>query len=215
MGHRLPRCVIAEHSAVRGVKASAVLLIGAKNKVASFKIVLQRRFQEGAFVGWCIFRILLCPSGVCVVLHLLQHRRDVKLDIAPFLSSFHLLANLWSHSMNADPTWFNQELLLTPAAVLCRKGFRREETHFWGLVWVATNGHSTIEVSAVSHNWNWILASSFCSAPSNIVAGIGIYQCLCVYIYIFFFSLWDCFMPMKGWLCHFFPGCLQFRLTHK
>lgn len=66
MGHRLPRCVIAEHSAVRGVRVSAVLLIGTENKVASFKMVLQQHFQEGAFVGWCIFREFHCVPEVCV-----------------------------------------------------------------------------------------------------------------------------------------------------
>lgn len=35
--------------------------------------------------------------------------------------------------MNAEPTQFNQELLLTPTAVLCRKYLKREETHFLGL----------------------------------------------------------------------------------
>lgn len=44
MGHRLPRCVIAEQAAVRGAGVSEVLLIAAGNKVASFNVILQRHF---------------------------------------------------------------------------------------------------------------------------------------------------------------------------
>lgn len=78
MGHRLPCCVITEHPAEKrgSVEACAVHLISNKKKMAFFKVFcrgVSRRMHlwDGGFL-----EILLYPSVMCIVLHLLQHGRD-------------------------------------------------------------------------------------------------------------------------------------------
>lgn len=137
MGHRLPCCVITEHPAVRRVSLRHLQY---PSSVMRKKWLLSKVFHRGVsgkmrlWDGGFLENFIVSLSYVCSALFAAAWKGPwSSVSLPHLLTGVRLLPSHGSQSMNADPTQFNQKLRLIPTAVLCRKCFKREETHFLGL----------------------------------------------------------------------------------
>lgn len=139
MGHRLPCCVTAEHPVVRGVSRGicTLLVMGEGwflSKVFCRDISRKMHLWDGGFLDYFVVSLsCVCSVPLCSV------EGTMELHIAP--PSLHWFPFV-SEPLKSQHQWFNQELLLTPVAVLCGKHFKRAETHFLGLASVSCSKQS-------------------------------------------------------------------------